>query len=115
MSNFIIRERELRMKIKDGVNIQGLNIHMRPVLIAADELWGEHGEELVVTSGLEGTHSAGSLHYYGRAVDLRTRYFSDATKYRTAGKLYRKLGREYDIVVHRTHIHVEYDPRKGVK
>jgi len=49
------------MKIKKGVNIQGIKIEMRPVLVHADKVWKNHGRELAITSGMEGEHSAG--HY----------------------------------------------------
>lgn len=98
------------MKIKEGANISGISLKLRPALIAADKLWKEHGEELVVTSGLDGTHSAGSLHYYGLAVDFRTRYW-DTEEQRIVGQELREvLGEDYDVIVHSTHIHVEYDP-----
>ncbi len=98
------------MKIKKGVNIQGLDIRMRPVLIVANRLWDSYGEELAITCGLDGEHSAGSLHYYGLAVDLRTRYFDDDTKKKIAKELARVLGYNYDVISHKTHIHAEYDP-----
>lgn len=98
------------MKIKDGVNIQGINIKVRPILIAADKIWKKYGQELVVTSGMDGTHSAGSLHYYGLALDLRTRYFNAVTKEKVVKKLQEVLGCDYDVISHHSHIHVEYDP-----
>ncbi len=110
------------MKIKEGANIQGLDIRMRPVLIAADRIWEEHGQRLVVTSGLDGAHSAGSLHYYGRAVDFRIRDFDAQTVSLVFVALKKELdalGNKYisyyDVVLHKTHIHVEYDPKKGGK
>jgi len=101
------------MKIKKGANIQGLDIRMRPVLVEADKIWRELGHELVITSGLDGEHSAGSLHYYGLAVDLRTNYFTDKEKATAADRLRRRLDPpfnwRYDIVVEQTHIHAECD------
>lgn len=99
------------MKIKEGASIQGLNIKMRPALISADRIWKEHGQELVITAGLDGEHSAGSLHYYGLAIDCRTRYFNENTKCLVAKKLKSSLGTDFDIVSHSTHIHIEYDPK----
>ena len=97
------------MKIKDGVTIAGLNIKMRIVLIMADLIWEELGQELVITSGLEGTHSAGSLHYYGYAVDFRTFYFTEEEKKKAIEDLRDNLGLEYDVVWHNSHVHVEYN------
>ena len=97
------------MKLKKGVILHGLKIEMRIVLIAAEEIWKYRGQELVVTCGLEGTHSARSLHYYGYALDLRTRDFSPGMVDLVAEKLRGRLPDGYDVVVHKTHIHVEYD------
>ena len=102
------------MKIKDGVILAGLDIKMRPVLIEADRIWKEHGQELVVTSGLEGTHSAGSLHYYGLALDFRTRYFKENEGMKVMYELTNKLHNidyDFQVILHNTHIHVEYDPK----
>lgn len=98
------------MKIKEGASIQGLDIRMRPVLITANRIWEEHLQKLVITCGLDGEHSAGSLHYYGLAVDLRTNYFTPDEVVEIAEQLQDELGCTYDVIVHRTHIHVEYDP-----
>jgi len=99
------------MKVKDdSVDIWGLEICMQRVLKEADLVWKEYGEELVITSARDGIHSAGSLHYYGRAVDLRTRYFSDDDKRSVAADLADILGEDYDVILHKSHIHVEYDP-----
>jgi len=99
------------MQIKDGVIIAGLQIEMRKALVAADKIWKDLGEELVITAGLEGAHSAGSLHYYGYALDLRSRYFDEASKMYAVDTLQTELGDDYDVVSHSSHIHVEYDPR----
>lgn len=105
------------MQFKSGVNYVGLQIHIRRVLKHADEIWRRLGQELVVTSALDGTHSAGSLHYYGYAVDLRSRYFSDAEKAEAVKLLKTALaqysGRRYRVIVHDTHIHVQYVPNVG--
>jgi len=97
------------MKIKLGASIRGLDIRMRPVLIHAERIWRAYGQELIITSGLDGTHSAGSFHYYGLAVDLRTRYFSESDKQLVLMELRDALSNDYDLVLHRTHLHVEYD------
>lgn len=99
------------MKQKEGVILAGLDIRMRPVLIHAGRIWKLFGQECVITSGLEGEHSDGSLHPYGRAVDLRTRYFNDAQTAEAAKKLAKALGDNFDVITTKTHIHVEYDPK----
>ena len=103
------------MKIKKGVILAGLDIKMRPALIIADRIWKGYNQELVVTSGLEGTHSARSLHYYGLALDFRTRYFSEQEAYKVREELENELEvyegayNSYDVVREATHIHIECD------
>jgi len=104
------------MKIKEGANIQGIDIRMRPALIEAERIWKQYGQDegVTVTSGLDGTHSAGSLHYYGLAVDFRTRYWSPETAYKVYHQLKKKLREisiNFDVIFHKSHIHVEYDEK----
>lgn len=99
------------MQIKDDtVNIWGLEREMQPVLKAADIIWKQFGQELVITCARDGMHSAGSLHYYGLAVDLRI-WGLDGKVNTVATNLRNALGNKYDVIVHTTHIHVEYDPK----
>lgn len=84
---------------------------MQPVLKYADQIWLKAGKELVITGARDGMHSAGSLHYYGFAVDLRTHYFTEDVKRSVIAELKLKLGQDYDVITHSTHCHVEYDPK----
>ncbi len=97
------------MKIKDGANIERVRLSMQPVFVEAEAIWRNHGHELVITCGLDGEHSAGSLHYYGLAVDCRTNYFNPDVAAKVAKELQDALGADYDVVLEATHIHVEYD------
>jgi hypothetical protein len=99
------------VKIKEGATLQGLKLVMRPVLQIAERIWRNNGQELVVTSGTDSTHSAGSLHYYGYALDFRTRYFEEQDRFKVFKELsddLRKKNRDYCVIWHPTHIHVEY-------
>ncbi len=95
------------MKIKEGVSLAGLDIRMQTALVVADSIWTEYGQELVVTSGLEGTHSAGSLHYYGLALDFRTRYFTGEECKQVYADMQERLCANYRIIYHATHMHVQ--------
>lgn len=104
------------MLIKEGASIAGLQVEMRPVMQHAERIWKELGHECVITSGTETAdesgklyHSAGSLHYFGYALDFRTHYFIDGGA-KAADELQKALGHNYDVVQERLHIHVEYDP-----
>ncbi len=97
------------MQIKDDVIMTGLQIPMRQVLKHANQIWKNEGQELVITSALDGTHSAGSYHYYGYAVDLRSRYFTTTKKKEVVRKLKDALGTDYTVIGEHTHIHVQYN------
>ena len=100
------------MKIKDGVITKGLS----PIII--HELEGIEKEckyiegekyEMTVTSALDGKHGVKSLHYKGLAIDIRTRDMKkpvDCYK-----RIKDKLDKDFDVVLEKTHIHIEYDPK----
>ena len=100
------------MRAKGGVILAGLDIAMRPALIEAERIWEEMGYHLTVTSALDGVHSAGSLHYYGRALDFRTRDMGKA-RMKAYLQLKERLPRGFDVVLEHDHIHVEWDPKEG--
>jgi len=99
--------------IKQGVIHEGVHWRIGYVLAFADAIWKKHGRDLAWTAGKDGKHKVGSLHYLGRAADLRTRYFSAMEAEEVAVELRKIISRDYDVVVHSTHIHVEYDPKGG--
>ena len=69
-----------------------------------------YGEDVLVTSKREGTHSPGSLHYIGCAID--TRYpKSCEDRQELAQRIRSALGKDFDVVVEGNHLHVEYDPK----
>lgn len=100
------------MKIKYSAVMAGLQLEMREVLKQADLLWKENNEELVVTAATDGEHSAGSLHYYGYAVDLRTRYFGADDSRKIAIELQKRLNKDYTVIFEGDHIHVQYNIHK---
>ena len=104
------------MKTKDkSVNIWGLEVEMQPVLKWADRIWKDAGHHLVITSARDSIHSAGSLHYYGYAVDMRASVswgYDAFTIEKIADELRQVLGEGYQVIIHASHIHVEYDKAK---
>lgn len=104
------------MKLKPGVSIVGLKIEMRFALKTVDRLWWHYGQEAVVTAGTNVVddngkfiHSPASFHPFGYALDFRTRYFDQNTIDIIATKLRELLGDDYTVVVHSTHIHIQYN------
>lgn len=81
----------------------------------AEFVYEKHaGRRAVVTSCVDGVHHPGSLHYKGRAVDLRTRDLNALT----TGAIVKDLkawltSQGFDVVLERDHIHIEFDPKPG--
>lgn len=96
--------------VKKGVVLHGLDAKMHAAIHKAGRIWMRHGKMLVVTSGLDGRHKKGSLHYAGLAVDLRSRYFVPSIRKKVTRELQRSLGGEFQVIREKHHIHVEYDP-----
>ncbi len=99
------------MKIKVGVKINGLKPEMLLGIIIAKSIYDKWGKELVITEITGANHSFASLHYSGNAVDIRTNYFTDLEKDLVAKDLKEALGENYDVVVEKTHIHIEFQPK----
>ena len=72
------------------------------------------GRQAIVTSVEDGTHSKTSLHYEGRAIDLRTRDLEAGVIHDYASELRGALGPGWDVIVESTHIHIEWDRRNDV-
>ncbi len=94
------------MLLKLGVDISRLHDSIRTKLSVIDSCMGE---EAVITSTYEGAHSAGSLHYQNKAIDIR--FPKKLSQAGAVTVLTAKLGEGYDVVLEATHIHVEYDPK----
>ena len=112
------------MRMKDGVLFDRDGVNAQPELFYG--LWvvaeayrdlGITGKRACVTSVMDGKHSTNSLHYKGFAFDIRTwadehgTQMCDKTKLAFRNLLAERLGDDWDVVVERSHIHVEYDPR----
>lgn len=102
------------IQFKEGVKAYGKKGTVRRetwfAIEEAYKVYKQLGKELVVTSLCDGRHSKNSLHYFGNAVDLRTRHLKDKEKAEVTVLLAKILGKDYDCVLEDTHLHVEFDP-----
>ena len=100
------------MKLKDdSVNFDGVNRTILHACVVAEPIMEKWGE-FVVTSANDGRHSKNSLHYKGKAVDIRIWALKkDEDKTQAIRELKLALGSDYDIVLEPDHIHIEYDPK----
>ena len=102
------------LNIKSGV------IVARPLIIAAGVINAANvlniQADMVVTSGRDGRHMEGSLHYLDRALDFRTKHLTKAQKHTLLAEARHRLGSNYDVLLEHEgraneHLHVEYDLR----
>jgi len=107
----------MEIHIKQGVWILYINDPFLAFCQGLWEVWQRWGDTPTITSGCEGQHMEGSLHYKGLAWDVRIWGIHDP--YTMAQQLDRHLNagaKMYDLrygdEYHRYHIHVEYDPKE---
>lgn len=74
----------------------------------ARELLGLSGPTYV-TSMNDSVHMRGSKHYTDNAVDFRTRDLTAADVQRWAAYIRTRLGKGYDVLIEKDHLHIEYD------
>jgi len=65
----------------------------------------QFGQDIFVTAKRDGNHMAGSLHYNGNAFDIRS------LKGVTKQSIKATCGKGFDVVLHSSHTHIEYDPK----
>lgn len=99
------------LRIKNGVKIRGVQPElMLAAQIVADCYTAYNNAECVITSAREGTHMTKSFHYVGYALDFRIRHIPEGWRDKLHNDIQRALGDEFDAVLEKTHIHVEFDP-----
>ena len=98
------------IRLKRGVKVQGLQPEMLLALMVAQAAFLEKAIQLVITSALDGQHSARSKHKLGYAVDLRTRDMPPGDMaLNLAGKIKSALGNEYFVLLESDHIHIQFN------
>lgn len=97
------------MRIKPGVNINGLKPELLVGLVILDSMI-KGG--ITITCGVEGQHMRGSLHYAGMAADIRTPMYPADSPLLLAREA---LGPQFDLVVETDHWHLEYQPKEPTR
>lgn len=99
------------MSIKHGVVLDQLTPQAVLAMSVTASILSKHSYDFVVTSCGDGKHMAGSLHYSGRAFDFRTNKIHESMRSRIFTDIREALGPEFDVVMEKTHGHVEWDPQ----
>jgi len=94
--------------LKVGVDISRLNRPIRRTLKKLVLIWAHRGEPLIITSTYEGSHSPSSLHYSNDAIDVR---YPPGEMSNLKEIIRTNIGRDFDVIFEKTHIHIEYDPK----
>jgi len=108
---------------KQDVDLDGLQPIMYAAWVEVAACYDEFDKPCIVTSALDGVHSANSLHYSGYALDFRTRHVppGDRRPLRNMikaqldilAKSYNATNPErpirFDVVLEKSHLHVEAD------
>lgn len=73
---------------------------------------------MIITEITGGKHSPKSLHYCGKAADLRSKHLNSDTKIAILMKTTQILGEHCDFILEaegqdNEHFHLEYDPKIG--
>lgn len=105
------------MKLLENVLLERDGVTVMPQILKAIRFADTRhraltGQELTVTSVLDGTHSPHSRHYIGGAFDMRIWAFTTGQKEKFLESIRPILGDHYDVVSEPSHIHIEFDPER---
>jgi len=106
--------------LKEGVIIQGQHfdqVMVRIIDVARETAPMMEKVTVWITSANDSTHMEGSLHFNNRAFDIRISNIIAATEFPYAARAWAEkmqiaLGDNYDVVLEKDHIHVEYQPKE---
>jgi hypothetical protein len=101
--------------LKPGVKLCGVSPEIVLALQVCETIYRQFGYELTVTSIRDGKHKNNSLHYVGKAVDLRTRNVDSDMREKLRVALQAALGAEFDVILEKDHFHCEFDVKGGDK
>ena len=101
-----------KLVVKPGVQPRLINI----LVAVANAAQGLSVSEVVITAGIDGTHSQNSLHYALRALDVRSKNFpTNHAKEAFASTLRAELGKDYQVLLEdlggpNEHFHIQFRP-----
>jgi len=107
------------MKLKKNVKLLGVKSEILLAMKIVDDVYKDViSSGATITSVVDGTHGRGSFHYKGLAFDVRTRnddnpiQWDVTVKNRLVDEIRNRLNDEFDVVLEKDHIHVEWDPKR---
>jgi hypothetical protein len=100
--------------LKPGVRITGLRPEILLAAVAAERVYEEAGHDFTITACVDGKHMAGSLHYTGAAIDVRTRDIPLADVQKLIARIKACLADDFDVLLEVDHIHIEFQPKQAL-
>lgn len=102
--------------VKDGVIFKRFLPEIYLKFAVIDAAFTRQGRDCVITAAEDGNHMKGSLHYAGRALDLRSKHLDVKAQQFVMEDLREGLGKDWDVLLESPglpaeHIHIEYDPK----
>lgn len=108
----------MRIKFKSSVMMPFVDTELLRGLIYFAEVVDEAVpySEITVTSLVDGIHMKGSLHYEGKAADIRSHTYSKTLILQIIDRFKEMYDAEYDLIweypgTANEHFHLEYDPK----
>lgn len=103
---------------KPGVSApKGASLHLIDAIACACYHYTKAGHEFMMTSLGDGQHGPRSKHYSEPcdAVDVRTRHVPVSELPALVRDIQCSLGKDYDVVLEETHLHIEYDVKSLIR
>lgn len=101
------------IKFKEGVFANDLRYPLINAIKEAHIAFQEHDSDLTITSLADGdSHRPDSYHFQDLAFDSRTRHLDRTQVLDIAKEICTRLGKYYDVIIHDTHLHIEFDLKR---
>jgi hypothetical protein len=109
------------LRVKPGVSLSKLVPQMVLAAVVVDQEYAKLGVDCWITSGDDGEHRTGSLHYVGKALDFRTRHIEpplvtdpSMANINLAFRIQERLGAQFRVAFETStttrteHVHAEF-------
>lgn len=101
----------MKLNIKPGTVFSEINDAYLSIFDAVFRAGSPSNYTPTITSANDGKHMKGSKHYVNAALDIRTMDMKRELWEPFAASIRTILGKDYDVIVEKDHIHIEHDPK----
>lgn len=101
------------LSLKNSARIIGLKPEAVLGVLIVQSVFAAHGVDCVITSGIDGRHSRGSIHYSGGAIDFRTSGIPETVLAVILADCKKALGPDFDFIREADHFHMEFQPKSS--